>query len=381
MDGTNKFRILIYSDHFYPSIGGSENYAMDLAKELSRQGHTVGLITAEQSTESDHFPFQVYRFEKALSIHRINFNFLEIPQVIKRFNPDIFHISYQTGGENFLIPLIKAMKISIILTYHADHVVTLGRMIDEMQMISTFKLVDMILVQSKRDMKKMMGRGISKDIIRLENFNGIDMIKYKCDLDPSNNIGTRLNLVCIARLDDSHRYKGIDRLIETALEARYLFDSNQIILNIIGEGNLRVKYEKILKRNNLPNLNFLGQLSDKDLVKTLCSSDFLMLSSTDKAEGFGRVAVEAMACGIPVIVSKYAGVSELIEKYNSGFVYDPYGKVNVFQIALNLRKSYSYILSIIQEGRLMISSEGLSLDCAVERTVNYYKEMIRNGKA
>ena len=30
MDGTNNFRVLIYSDHFYPLIVRSENYAMDL---------------------------------------------------------------------------------------------------------------------------------------------------------------------------------------------------------------------------------------------------------------------------------------------------------------------------------------------------------------
>ena len=46
-------RILIYSDHFFPSVGGSENYALDLATELTRQGHEVGVITTDEAFSKD----------------------------------------------------------------------------------------------------------------------------------------------------------------------------------------------------------------------------------------------------------------------------------------------------------------------------------------
>ncbi|MEM4089996.1 MAG: glycosyltransferase family 4 protein [Thermoplasmatales archaeon] len=373
---TNKFRILIYSDHFFPSVGGSENYAMDLATELSRQGHTVGLITSEKTTEPDKFPFRVYRLSKPLSLHKINFNFLEIPHIIKIFEPHVFHISYQGGGENLLIPILKAMKIPIVLTYHADHVVTLGKIVDELQIISTFKLVNMILVQSNRDMKKMKSRGISQKRLRLENFNGVDTDKYHYSQKILDDNPSCLKLVCIARLDDGHAYKGIDRLLVAALESRYLFDTKKIVLNIIGDGNLREAYEKFVKSNNLPNINFLGHLSDDYLIKLLRDSDFLLLPSTNKAEGFGRVALESISCGTPVIVSKYAGISELIEKYNSGFVYDPYGIINVFEIANELGKSRSRINGMVQRGTLMISRECLTLKSTVERTVLCYRELV-----
>ena len=83
-------RILIYSDHFYPSIGGSENYALDLATELTRQGHSVGVITAEKEYVVDSFPFKIFRLGKPFSPHRINLNFFEMPGIVKQFRPGVF---------------------------------------------------------------------------------------------------------------------------------------------------------------------------------------------------------------------------------------------------------------------------------------------------
>ena len=229
-------RILIYSDHFYPSLGGSENYALDLASELTRQGHSVGVVTAEKKSVADSFPFQIFRFRKPFSPHRINLNFLEIPWIVKQFRPDILQINYQTGGENLLIPLLKIMGIPFIITYHADHVVTLGRMIDEMQLVSTFRCANMIMVQSERDKTKFKMRGIPEERLRLIRFNGIDTEKYKC-VSRGAFDNDRMKLLCIARLDDSHKYKGVQKLIQSLREYRDHELSSKLSLTIIGDGN------------------------------------------------------------------------------------------------------------------------------------------------
>ena len=54
----DSLRIMIYSDHFYPSLGGSENYALDLATELTRQGHSVAVVTAQKEFDADTPLFQ-----------------------------------------------------------------------------------------------------------------------------------------------------------------------------------------------------------------------------------------------------------------------------------------------------------------------------------
>ncbi len=372
------FNVLIYSDHFYPLIGGSENYSMDLAMELSRQGHNVSVITSDQAMVPDNFPFKIYRLAKPFSIKRININFLEIPHIVKAFKPDIFHISYQTGGENLLIPLIRILKIPIILTYHADHVTIRGRMIDELQMVSTFRMVNMILVQSKRDMNKLKRKGIPNRKLIFHNFNGIDTEKYQCSNDIKKEAKTHVKLICISRLDDSHLYKGVDHLINTAFANKNFFAEGKISLKIIGDGNLRKKLEMLVKSHNLPNVIFAGNLSGSDLLKELCSSDYLILPSVNDAEGFGRTALEAIACGIPVVVSKYAGISEIIDKYRSGIVYDPFCTPNVFEIIYESFSKYrNNIEAKVRNGYKMIEAEKLSLSTSVNYTVNLYEKLIQ----
>lgn len=63
----------------------------------------------------------------------------------------------------------------------------------------------------------------------------------------------------------------------------------------------------------------LGRLSQEDLSEAFNDYDVLVMPSL--FESFGRVALEAMACGLPVIVSDNAGVSELVVEKINGLVF------------------------------------------------------------
>jgi glycosyltransferase involved in cell wall biosynthesis len=373
----SKYKILIYSDHFFPSIGGSENYALDLATELTRQGHEVGVITTEKASHKDELSFQMFRLRRPFSPHRVGLNFLEIPGIIKQFQPDIFHINYQTGGENFLIPILKIMKIPIVITYHADHIVIPGKMIDELQLFSTFRLANMIMVQSERDEKKFKMRGIQPGKLRLIRFSGIDTEKYKCSSKSFFKNGT-IKLLCIARLDDSHKYKGIYELIEGIKSLRNEELDFKFSLKVVGDGNLRKLYEEQCKAANLDNIQFLGDLGIDDLLNQICQTNFLILPSIDKAEGFGRVVLEALSCGTPVIVSKYAGIAELIGKYDAGIVYDPFKFRNLANTLSSFLNRQQNLQKFIDCGKKLITEEGLSLSDTTRETVKLYFLTLRS---
>jgi len=372
------FRIIIYSDHFFPSIGGSENYALDLAQELTRQGHFVAVITAEGTSNQDNFPFKVYRIKRPLSLHNINFNFLEVSGIVKEFRPDVCHISYQTGGENLLIILLKFLRVPIILTYHADHVVPLGRMIDRIQALTTFRFVNKILVQTERDYNAFVRMRLKKERLILMRFNGIDTNKYICSKD-SKNTSSQIRIVCIARLDNSHKYKGLEQLINMISHESSNSGINDFEFVIIGSGNMQNYYMDLSRSKGITNIHFLGHIDDQRLIEELCKSDFLILPSIDKAEGFGRVALEAISTGIPVVVSIYSGISEIIGKYNAGIIYDPLYENSldrVREVYSNLQKYYGYI----ENSLTMLQSEGLTLEMSVKRTVSIYKEILRKKR-
>ena len=64
---------------------------------------------------------------------------------------------------------------------------------------------------------------------------------------------------------------------------------------------------------------FLGE--QDDLVALLSVSDLFLLPSIQ--ESFGLAALEAMACGVPVVASKVGGLPEIIEDGVTGFVCAP----------------------------------------------------------
>lgn len=76
------------------------------------------------------------------------------------------------------------------------------------------------------------------------------------------------------------------------------------------------------KINNISACNYLGKKSQSELFDVFTNSDCLLLPS--KFDSFGMVVAEAMACGIPAIVSTMTGSKAIIEQYqNSGWIIEP----------------------------------------------------------
>jgi len=109
----------------------------------------------------------------------------------------------------------------------------------------------------------------------------------------------------------------------------------------------------------------------------LCRSDFLILPSIDKAEGFGRVALEAISAGIPVVVSVYAGINELIARYDAGITYNPLSERSerVFDIIREIHSDKEKYNRYINNGLKMLNSEGLTLKASVEETICIYNKV------
>ncbi|WP_436714934.1 glycosyltransferase family 4 protein [Roseiconus lacunae] len=94
-----------------------------------------------------------------------------------------------------------------------------------------------------------------------------------------------------------------------------------IYLLMVGDGELRSECEQIVKRYRLP-VTFTGFLNQSEIVASYIASDCLVLPS-DHGETWGLVVNEAMACGMPAIVSSQVGCqSDLVRDHETGFVFD-----------------------------------------------------------
>jgi glycosyltransferase involved in cell wall biosynthesis len=109
-------------------------------------------------------------------------------------------------------------------------------------------------------------------------------------------------------------YKGVIDLVN----AFKVLDS-KVELNIIGAGDLL----NALKRENKDTrINFLGKVADQNkLFEFYWLSDAFVYPSL--FEGMPTAAIEAMACGLPIISTNIGGLPDLVDRQN-GFVVPPH---------------------------------------------------------
>uniref|UniRef100_UPI00345EE091 glycosyltransferase n=1 Tax=Mesotoga sp. TaxID=2053577 RepID=UPI00345EE091 len=96
------------------------------------------------------------------------------------------------------------------------------------------------------------------------------------------------------------RYKGLDYL----LKAMNLLDDKYHLV-LVGDGPERDNLLSLIETLELEErVTVMPHVSYSTLPEVYRSADVFALPSTDRGEAFGRVALEAMACGVPVITTE-----------------------------------------------------------------------------
>jgi glycosyltransferase involved in cell wall biosynthesis len=124
--------------------------------------------------------------------------------------------------------------------------------------------------------------------------------------------------------------KGFDKILEawSGLDQN-IQEQNHII--IVGEGEDEYYLKQIAQSNSIPNIIFAGQKNQDDLSEIFSASDILIFPSL--VDVWGMVVNEAMASGLPVLASKYAGSSqELITYPKYGEIIDPLDRHSLTQV-------------------------------------------------
>lgn len=120
-------------------------------------------------------------------------------------------------------------------------------------------------------------------------------------------------------------------------------------LKIVGEG----PEEKRLKKKALPNVEFLGRLSDEELHSYYCSSKAFIFP---QEEDFGITPVEAMACGRPVIAYRGGGALETVVEGKTGVLFRRQTPEGLIQ-AVEDFDSYKFNPKLIRQHALKFDKE------------------------
>jgi len=134
---------------------------------------------------------------------------------------------------------------------------------------------------------------------------------------PDQLVDKKYDLVFCGRLVKN---KGILNLVKAVQLARKKLPDIKLL--IIGSGQLRQSIEKFIKKNGLgKNILFSGWLpSIEDVANAYNQSRVFVMPSFN--EGGPRVALEAMACGLPVITTRVGIMNEIIQDGANGLFVD-----------------------------------------------------------
>jgi len=141
------------------------------------------------------------------------------------------------------------------------------------------------------------------------------------------------DVLFISRLAEQ---KGIDYLLdflEISNRLRGNVRFSELNFRIVGTGPAAKDIIKKIHKNNLDNVKLLGFIPSLQDLKDLYLNSYLFLM-TSIFEPFGIVALEAMACGLPVLGFDVGGLSEFIRNNKDGILVPP-GDVSALYNAFN----------------------------------------------
>ena len=127
-------------------------------------------------------------------------------------------------------------------------------------------------------------------------------------------------ILTVARLDASERYKGIERVLETLPRLRQRYPNLRYV--VVGRGDDQKRLHAAAHALGVADaVDFRGFVPDELLPRTYSSADLFVMPST--GEGFGFVFIEAMACGTPVIGGNRDGSVDALLDGRIGRLIDP----------------------------------------------------------
>lgn len=278
--------------------GGVEVVVADLAHGLTQLGHEVTTFACGGSNVAGKLVPVVkkplYQLSKGFNWDYISpYEFLSYFELAKRVNQlDIIH--NHMGFH--LLALSPMIKKPILTTLHSS-------LPPDFPYLATAFAGQPYVSISKAQ------RQLAPKLNYLATvYHGIDTTTY-VDNHPNDK---KVGFVFIGTLSKN---KGVDIAIKTARQLK-------IPLTIAGE--IRSSEKKFLDIAVYPfidgkKIRLLGEISTKEKIKLLSQASAVLMPSRWQ-EAFGLVAIEAMACGSPVVALKNGALPEIITDGKTGYL-------------------------------------------------------------
>jgi glycosyltransferase involved in cell wall biosynthesis/GT2 family glycosyltransferase len=362
--------------------GGGQISLLNLLKNMDRNKFMPFVVCPSQGTMVDMLrnigvEVAIIKIKSLKKLHFISFisSMIKLFKLIKRERIDLIHSNAgATRITTYSLLVARMMRLSFI--WHVRVIDSAG-LIDRILAPLTSKV---IVVSNAAGTRFNWFRRKLDKVITV--YNGVDLEEFNVGVKGNEirkefALDSGIPLVgIVGRLDP---WKGHEYFLEAAAqvmkeipEAKFLVVGEDIDQNKRQEIKLRNLAEKLRLTNNII---FTGQRND--IPEIMSSLDIFVLSSLK--EHFGRVIIEAMGCGKPVIATNAGGVPEIVKDGYTGILVPPRNSDALARAIIDLSKDKKKVELMGDRGR-KTAEELFSIEANVKKIEHIYESLLKNGK-
>jgi len=298
--------VLTINKMYPPEIGGVEFVAKEIAELADNLGYRSRVITFSPDGKTREESINGVEVLRCGTIFRkdpirLSLSFKGAYKTLsKECAIEIFHVP--SGLPEFICKK-KRNDIKRIVLYHADTVSRgiPGKLYVKYSLIPMLKSADLIVATSSKmfETSEVLAKFRDKGRV-IPLFVDTDHFVPTGDVFDYSPHFNRQGKKIVLYVGRFGRYKGLDYLLKAMshIEDRYN-------LVLVGDGPERAGLISLIGDLKLKNrATIMPHVAYSKLPEIYRSADVFVLPSTDRGEAFGLVALEAMACGTPVITTE-----------------------------------------------------------------------------
>jgi glycosyltransferase involved in cell wall biosynthesis len=358
---------ILFIAHSFPSEGypcdGIFNYQR--TKSLMNCGHHVKCLLLDSITPKLRYFFPIPRVGKIYAHIKEHlklpdeYHYHEIHVIrLKRISPPY---KYFWGNDHQFIRLFNGRKIrKLILDFAPSLIISSGlnpgaalakliKQIVDVPFLAILEGSDILLghkqykgadkiiaiLNQYADKVIFVSENMKRDAAKHFRINNSTVIRNGYDKDifqyQPNQRSTDGSFYHIVSVGTLNYLKGHDILLRSLIGIEMPYK-----LTMIGDGEKEKEYQEFIQSYKL-RVKMIPRLSQKELRKHLDACDLFCMPS--RSESFGIAAIEAMACGVPVVASNTGGLRENIIDGFNGYLFDTGSSEALRSAILHARKT------------------------------------------
>lgn len=314
----------------YASVGGSGIVATELGKSLAARGHHVHILSGDM-------PFRLGNYQPGLTFHRVDtpsYPLFREPQYLLSLATKIVHVARDHRLDivhaHYAVPHATAACLArqvlasrypdvtprVVTTLHGTDITLLGADPSYSEIVAFgIEQSDGVTAVSEslaRDTRRELR--VSCDVRVIPNFIDCDVYRRQDARELRQRLAPASEAVLI-HVSNFRAVKRVQAVVQVFARVRQVVPARLVMVGDGPDAGAAARLARELGVSAF--VDFIGE--QEAVIPLLSAADVFLLPSAQ--ESFGLAALEAMACGLPVVASNAGGLPELIEHGVTGYLH------------------------------------------------------------